>query len=31
MVKGELINAGNFAEIEKLTKEAAEIVKEIRK
>ena len=30
MVKGDLINAGNFAEIEKLTKEAAEIVKEIR-
>ena len=30
MVKGDLINAGNFAEIEKLTKEAAQIVKEIR-
>lgn len=30
MVKGELINSGNFAEIEKLTKEAAQIVKEIR-
>ncbi len=31
MVKGDLINAGNFAEIEKLTREAAAIVKEIRK
>ena len=31
MVKGDLINAGNFAEIEKLTKEVAGIVKEIRK
>lgn len=31
MVKGDLINAGNFAEIEKLTREAAGIVKEIRK
>ncbi len=31
MVKGDLISAGNFAEIEKLTREAAEIVKEIRK
>lgn len=30
MVKGELINSGNFAEIEKLTKEAAKIVREIR-
>ncbi|MBP5603193.1 MAG: bifunctional 4-hydroxy-2-oxoglutarate aldolase/2-dehydro-3-deoxy-phosphogluconate aldolase [Treponema sp.] len=30
MVKGDLINAGNFAEIERLTKEASEIVKEIR-
>ena len=30
MVKGDLINAGNFAEIEKLTREAAQIVKEIR-
>ena len=30
MVKGDLINAGNFAEIEKLTCEAAAIVKEIR-
>ena len=30
MVKGDLINAGNFAEIEKLTREAAGIVKEIR-
>ena len=30
MVKGDLINAGNFAEIEKLTREAAEIVKECR-
>jgi len=30
MVKGDLISAGNFAEIEKLTREAAEIVKEIR-
>ena len=31
MVKGDLINAGNFEEIEKLTREAAAIVKEIRK
>jgi len=30
MVKGDLINTGNFSEIEKLTKEAACIVKEIR-
>ena len=30
MVKGDLISAGNFAEIEKLTREAAAIVKEIR-
>ena len=30
MVKGDLINAGNFADIEKLTREAAAIVKEIR-
>ena len=30
MVKGELINSENFAEIEKLTKEAAQIVKEVR-
>ncbi len=30
MVKGDLINAGDFAEIEKLTREAAEIVREIR-
>ena len=30
MVKGDLVAAGNFAEIEKLTREAAEIVKEIR-
>ena len=30
MVKGDLINSGNFAEIEKLTKEASKIVKEIR-
>ena len=30
MVKGELINAGDFAQIEKLTREAAGIVKEIR-
>ena len=30
MVKGDLINAGNFAEIEKQTREAAAIVKEIR-
>lgn len=30
MVKGDLINGGNFAEIEKLTKEASQIVKEIR-
>jgi 2-dehydro-3-deoxyphosphogluconate aldolase/(4S)-4-hydroxy-2-oxoglutarate aldolase len=31
MVKGDLINAGKFDEIEKLTREAADIVKEIRK
>lgn len=31
MVKGDLISAGNFAEIEKLTREAAEIVREVRK
>ena len=31
MVKGDLIVAGNFAEVERLTKEAAAIVKEIRK
>ena len=30
MVKGDLINSCNFAEIEKLTKEASQIVKEIR-
>ena len=30
MVKGDLINGGNFTEIEKLTKEASQIVKEIR-
>ena len=30
MVKGELVNAGNFEEIEKLTREASAIVKEIR-
>ena len=30
MVKGDLINSGAFDEIERLTKEAAEIVKEIR-
>ena len=30
MVKGDLINAGNFKEIEKLTQEASAIVKEIR-
>ena len=30
MVKGDLINSGNFAEIEKLTKQASQIVKEIR-
>ena len=30
MVKSDLINSGNFAEIEKLTKEASQIVKEIR-
>ena len=30
MVKGDLINGGNFIEIEKLTKEASQIVKEIR-
>ena len=30
MVKGDLINSGNFVEIEKLTKEASQIVKEIR-
>ena len=31
MVKGDLVKEGNFAEIEKLTREAAAIVKEIRK
>ena len=31
MVKGDLINAGNFGEIERLTREASEIVKEVRK
>ncbi len=31
MVKGDLVKEGNFAEIEKLTREAADIVKEIRK
>lgn len=31
MVKGDLIKEGNFAEIEKLTREAAEIVREVRK
>ena len=31
MVKGDLIKEGNFAEIEKLTAEAAEIVREVRK
>lgn len=30
MVKGDLINTGNFSEIERLTKEATGIVKEIR-
>ena len=30
MVKGDLVAAGNFDEIQKLTKEAADIVKEIR-
>ena len=30
MVKGDLINAGDFAEIERLTREATAIVKEIR-
>ncbi len=30
MVKGDLINAGDFAQIEKLTREAAENVKEIK-
>lgn len=30
MVKGDLINSGNYTEIEHLTKEATEIVKEIR-
>lgn len=30
MVKGDLINSGNFAEIENLTREAAAIVKEVR-
>ena len=30
MVKGDLINAGRFDEIERLTREASEIVKEIR-
>ena len=31
MVKGDLVKEGNFAEIEKLTREAAEIVREVRK
>ena len=31
MVKGDLISAGDFAKIEELTREAAEIVREIRK
>ncbi len=31
MVKGDLIKEGNFAEIEKLTAEAAEIVRKVRK
>lgn len=31
MVKGDLIKGGNFAEIEKLTAEAAEIVRKVRK
>ena len=30
MVKGDLVKAGNFDEIVKLTKEAADIIKEIR-
>nr|MCR4899217.1 keto-hydroxyglutarate-aldolase/keto-deoxy-phosphogluconate aldolase [Treponema sp.] len=30
MVKGDLVAAGDFAQIEKLTREAADIVKEIR-
>lgn len=30
MVKGDLVKAGNYAEIEKLTREAAAIVKEVR-
>ena len=30
MVKGDLIKSGNFSEIEKLTKQAAQIVKEVR-
>ncbi|WP_044916849.1 bifunctional 4-hydroxy-2-oxoglutarate aldolase/2-dehydro-3-deoxy-phosphogluconate aldolase [Butyrivibrio sp. WCE2006] len=30
MVKGDLIKAGNFAEVEEMTRQAAEIVKEIR-
>ena len=30
MVKGDLVKEGNFAEIEKLTREAAAIVQEIR-
>ena len=30
MVKGDLVSAGDFAQIEKLTREAADIVKEIR-
>jgi 2-dehydro-3-deoxyphosphogluconate aldolase/(4S)-4-hydroxy-2-oxoglutarate aldolase len=30
MVKGDLVAAGKFDEIEKLTREAADIVKEIR-
>ena len=30
MVKGDLVTSGNFDEIVKLTKEAAEIVKEFR-
>ena len=30
MVKGDLVKAGNFDEIVRLTKEAAEIVKEVR-
>ena len=31
MVKGELINAGRFDEIERLTREASDIVREVRK